>query len=191
MSISRPRMAWKLAVHSAHICQSLGFNRRDTLGTESAVATRRKKRLFLLVCVMEKSLAFRLGKASAIRNSEVPIVDTWMSDGFNTSMSPLWRKWIATCLLQDEVYDDLCSPQAQLQSTGARAVKARALAAEMEKLLFTKDAAEVSPYPVIHVYYHADWLICRSDVSKRFETPLGEPWQKYFPDRRRYQVWPC
>lgn len=104
-------MAWELAVHSAHIRQSLGFNRRDTLGAESSVATRRQKRLFLFVCVMEKSL------------SKVPIVDTWMSDGFNTSMSPLWRKWIATCLLQDEVYDDLCSPQAQLQSAGARAVK--------------------------------------------------------------------
>lgn len=138
-------MAWKLVIHSAHICQSLGFQRRDALGTEGSVVTRRQKRLFLFVYVTEKSLAFRLGKASTIRSSEAPLVDVGMPDGYNSPLNPLWRKWIAICLLQDEVYDHLCSPRALMQSDSARAVKARTLAAELEKLLFAPDIAEVLP----------------------------------------------
>lgn len=143
MTLSRPRMAWKLAVHSAHICHSLGYNRNDTLGVESSIATRRQRRLFLGIFVTEKSLAFRLGKASTIRSSDVPLVDAGILEGYNVYLKPFWHKWVAISLLQDEVYDSLCSPRALIQSAAEREVKARTLAAQMENLLFNQDAAEV------------------------------------------------
>ena len=77
----------------------------------------------------------------------MPTVDVEMTDGFSTSLDPLWRKWIDIALVQDQVYDDLCSPRALMQPGGVRDARARYLAAELEKLFFTQDSAEVASSP--------------------------------------------
>ncbi|KAJ6441524.1 hypothetical protein O9K51_05075 [Purpureocillium lavendulum] len=143
MELARPRTAWKLIVHAAHVCQSLGFNRGEHQGLESSTVARRRRRLFLVVCLMEKTLAFCLGKASMIRSSEIPVLDVGILDGHAISLDPLWRKWIAMSLLQDQVYDDLCSPRALAQPDGPSDVRARALAEEMKRLFDTQDLAEM------------------------------------------------
>jgi hypothetical protein len=142
----RPLQAWKLIVHAASICQYLGFNRGSSPGTEGFAVYRNQKRLFLIVCTIEKYLAFRLGKASTIRSSEIPPVDIEMSDGCSPSLNPLWEKWINITLLQDQVYDDLYSPKALLQSEDTRESRARSLAAELQRLFGPQDATEVR-YP--------------------------------------------
>jgi hypothetical protein len=142
----RPLQAWKLIVHAASICQCLGFNRGSSPGAEGFAVYRNQKRLFLIVCTIEKYLAFRLGKASTIRSSEIPPVDIEMSDGYSPSLNPLWEKWISITLLQDQVYDDLYSPKALLQSEDTRESRARSLAAELQRLFGPQDATAVR-YP--------------------------------------------
>lgn len=139
-------LAWKLIVHSANICQCLGLNRGNSFRAESPAVYRRRKRLFFIVCVMEKYLAFRLGKPSTIRRSEIPPIDIEMSEGFNTSMNPVWQKWMDISLLQDQVYDDLYSPRALLQPEDERVKRAYSLAGKLQEVFGTQDSTEVRPY---------------------------------------------
>ncbi|EMR72049.1 putative fungal specific transcription protein [Eutypa lata UCREL1] len=132
MDKGKPTLAWSIIAAAGHMCLSLDFHRDSPLEPESVETRRRRIRLFWAVCLSEKSLALRLGRPSTIRNSEITIPRVF-DDCDEGGSSPVLQRWIDVALLQDRVYDDIYSPSALSLPEDVRIMRARNLAAEMQK----------------------------------------------------------
>lgn len=150
MDKGKPTLAWSIIAAAGHMCLSLDFHRDSPLEPESVETRRRRIRLFWAVCLSEKSLALRLGRPSTIRNSEITIPRVF-DDCDEGGSSPVLQRWIDVALLQDRVYDDIYSPSALSLPEDVRIMRARNLAAEMQKTFEHGTPLEVGPkIGVIH-----------------------------------------
>lgn len=128
------------------MCQALGLHGAHALHTESPETRRQKIHLFWVIFTTERMLSLRLGRSSTFRDQDitVPRLDIWHGNEPDSLLNPILPKWIDIAGLQGRTYDEIYSPGALLQPVHIRESRARALAADLRKVLSHEDALEVS-----------------------------------------------
>ena len=132
---SRATLAWNLNCAAARMSQALGFHKAYLQDPEHVVPTRRKARLFVLIYISDKMLSLRLGRASMIRDEELPLDLRTLLNGVNTAPFKFPFQWLAFSRAQGLVYDQLYSPRALQQPLEVKQSIARALLEEVDQLM--------------------------------------------------------
>ncbi|CAG9998254.1 unnamed protein product [Clonostachys byssicola] len=132
---SRIKLAWIMNCAAARMAQALGLHKACLQDPETNIATRRKARLFAIIFSADKALSLRLGRASVIRDEEIPVNLRMLLRGVNTAPSPIPYQWLAFSHTQGLVYDQLYSPRAMQQTPEVKQSVAKALLESVETLM--------------------------------------------------------
>lgn len=124
MDISKPTLAWSLACAASQLGQTLGYHRLSSLRKDDAATKDAKVRLFWSIYILDKALSLRLGRATAIRDSDMSIPETFSDP-----------RWIKTSRVQGKIYEYLYSHEALARPEHERSSDAQNLAAELQGML--------------------------------------------------------
>lgn len=135
-------MAWNSLVVACQICQTLGYNREALATPETSYSKQRRTKLFWSIYMLDKMVALRLNRPSSLRDGDITLrVQT--HDIYSTDQTmTVFPGWIETATLHGKIYDDIYSLSALAESTDVRDVRAREIAAELERVFTTTGAME-------------------------------------------------
>ena len=133
------------------MCQALGLHGTHALHTESPEIRRQKIHLFWAIFTTERTLSLRFGRSSIFRDQDItiPRLGIIHYQEQDSLLNPILSRWIDTAGLQGRTYDEIYSPGALSQPAHVRESRARALAADLRKVMGTEDALEVRACPSV------------------------------------------
>jgi hypothetical protein len=105
------------------------------MATEPAEKVQRKLRLFWALYVIEKAVSLRLGRCSTIRDHDITVPRLLLDRKMSSLLYNRLPDWIDVANLYGRVYDNIYSPNALAQPVSFRESRARALAAELERIM--------------------------------------------------------
>lgn len=146
------------------MAQALGLHKAHLQDPENNVLIRRKARLFATIYVADKMLSLRLGRASLIRDEEVPHDIRMLMRGVNTAPYRLPMQWLELARIQGMVYDQLYSPRALQQTREVKKTLATALLQKVDAMMSQKCEIKVrrsSSRP------HQEQLLTRSQCNRK------------------------
>ncbi|KAI5925485.1 hypothetical protein F4810DRAFT_658849 [Camillea tinctor] len=135
VEMSKLSLAWSLLASALQICQNLGYHRINSLKKDKPGDRERKLTLFWGIYILEKGLALRLGRPSAIQDYDitVPIPPNLTFDHGALDFSG--GHWVRIASIQGRTYELLYSPAALAQNDHTRAIRAQSLADELISLI--------------------------------------------------------
>jgi hypothetical protein len=143
--------------------QVLGMHSSYVIATEPAEKVQRKLRLFWALYVIEKAVSLRLGRFSTIRDHDITVPRLLLDRKMSSLLYNRLPDWIDVANLYGRVYDNIYNPNALAQPVSAREARARALAAELERIM----AARVEFYvSCSHSLFNARANFCASETAK-------------------------
>ncbi|MBE3049701.1 fungal specific transcription factor domain-containing protein [Candidatus Bathyarchaeota archaeon] len=98
-----------------------------------------------MIVIVDKCLSLRLGRPSAIRDSDFTlerVTDAVEDDISALGPASILPKWIDFSLLQGQVFDDIYSPAALLRPESIRVARERALATDLQRVFEERTPAE-------------------------------------------------
>lgn len=135
IEMSRPSLAWVLASSAAKLCQDLGYHRFETMKDDTKQERRSKMHVFWLVCMFEKQLSLRLGRASRIQDWDVSLpllaVREASPNGFEGGDMLIY--WVKVAKVSGQIYERLFSPAAFRKPLEERSRTAAALVKAMDQ----------------------------------------------------------
>jgi hypothetical protein len=139
--MSKPSVAWSFITTASHLCQTLGLHSAHSLNIDNPETKTQKLRIFWLVYITEKALSLSLGRSSTFRDEDITAPRLTIDQSMESLFVP---RWIDIAILQGKTYDHIYSPSALLQPTDTRISRARALVAELKKIMDCEDELDVS-----------------------------------------------
>jgi hypothetical protein len=115
--------------------QALGMHSSHVVATQPAEKVQRKLRLFWALYVIEKVVSLRLGRCSTIRDHEITVPRLLLDRKMSSLLYNRLPDWIDVANLYGRVYDNIYGPNALAQPVSVRESRARALAAELERIM--------------------------------------------------------
>lgn len=135
VEMCRPSLAWVLVSNAVELCQNLGYHRFETMKNDTEQEQRSKMHLFWMICMFEKQLSLRLGRASRIQDWDVslPLLASRevSPNGFEGSHMLIY--WAKVAKVQGQIYKKLFSPAAFRTPLEERSRTAVALINAMNK----------------------------------------------------------
>ncbi|KAJ4992047.1 fungal specific transcription factor domain protein [Stagonosporopsis vannaccii] len=114
IEMCRPSLAWILVSNAAELCQNLGYHRFETMKHDTRQEQRSKMHIFWMICMFEKQLSLRLGRASRIQDWDVSLpllaVRETSPNGFEGSDMLIY--WVKVAKVSGQIYEKLFSPAA-------------------------------------------------------------------------------
>ncbi|CAG9990315.1 unnamed protein product [Clonostachys byssicola] len=158
IEVSRPSLAWRLCSVAAQICQELGYHSLyPNPGSTERDGHKSNHELLAALYVLDKGLALRLGRASALPDQD--IVGTSGDTVFD--MSDLWPAikhiWVQHAQIQGRIYDQLYSRQALLATTAERVRSAVNLVEATQRSMQQLRSLAERPENVVHGSASADF----------------------------------
>ncbi|CAG7955618.1 unnamed protein product [Penicillium nalgiovense] len=135
LQCGKPFAAWTFISRTALMSQALGVHSSYVMATEPAEKVQRKLRLFWALYVIEKAVSLRLGRCSTIRDHDITVPRLLLDRKMGSLLYNRLPDWIDVANLYGRVYDNIYSPNALVQPVSVRESRARALAAELERIM--------------------------------------------------------
>lgn len=154
IEMSKPLLAWIMVSNAAELSQNLGYHRFETMKHETKQEQRSKMYIFWTICMFEKQLSLRLGRASRIQDWDVSLPLLAMREvspnGFEGNVMLIY--WVKVAKVSGQIYEKLFSPAAfrkpfeERSRTAAALIKAMNQAwSERGQESFTGFANHLSP----------------------------------------------
>ncbi|PLB43733.1 hypothetical protein P170DRAFT_369279 [Aspergillus steynii IBT 23096] len=142
--VAKPSLAWSYIKTASLMCQTLGLHGTHGLHTESPEIRRQKIHLFWAIFTTERTLSLRFGRSSTFRDQDItiPRLSILHYQEQDSLLNPVLPRWIDIAGLQGRTYDEIYSPGALIQPAHVRESRARALAADLRKVMGTEDPLE-------------------------------------------------
>ncbi|OQE29192.1 hypothetical protein PENFLA_c004G09775 [Penicillium flavigenum] len=135
LQCGKPFAAWTFISRASLMSQALGMHSSYVIATEPAEKVQRKLRLFWALYVIEKTVSLRLGRCSTIRDHDITVPRLLLDRKMSSLLYNRLPDWIDVANLYGRVYDNIYNPNALAQPVSAREARARALAAELERIM--------------------------------------------------------
>jgi hypothetical protein len=139
MEDAKSAIAWRLTSMASRMALDLGLHRLRKDGTTE---NHRKRLAFWSVYVMDKGLAFNLGRSPTIQDYDILTDRPTHPEDLKGPWGLLYQATIDFAVLQGEIYEQLFSIRAQRESEVVRTHRARNFAAKVQEL--RKPVMEVS-----------------------------------------------
>ncbi|KAL2158090.1 hypothetical protein VTH06DRAFT_4658 [Thermothelomyces fergusii] len=187
IELGKPSLAWILSSKASEICQSLGYHRADTYARDSSAAARRRKFLFWMLYVMDKSLSLRLGRSSTIQDYDVTVSEPRDDETQHSPVLSIFNLWIIESRIQGQIYELLYCPEALRQPEAVRKSRAELLLGRLDELdALTQKVLEkwhdmlnvVSTGEVCDFFVISDHILrlsTRTLVHRAVPNPPGSP----------------
>jgi hypothetical protein len=148
IEVGKPSLAWVMSSSAAGLCQHLGYHRHQTMKDDTEEERGSKIHLFWLIYMMDKILALRLGRASAIQDWDIslPFVIGTGTMQPGTDGKQMLSYWIKVARVQGQTYEKLFSPAAFLNSTDERTRTAVELVNAMNQAWYERGEASVMEF---------------------------------------------
>ena len=117
------------------MAQALGLHKACLRSCHDDVLARRKARLYVSIFLVEKMLSLRLGRASILRDEELPSDLRMLLLGVNTAPFQIPFRELAFAHVQSLVYDRLYNPRGLQQSTAVKKTIAAELLCQVKDLM--------------------------------------------------------
>ncbi|KAF5624074.1 uncharacterized protein FTJAE_10399 [Fusarium tjaetaba] len=156
---SRASQSWTLISTAMMLCQALGYHRLDSLKDGHH---HMQSDLFWVVYAYEKGLSLRLGRYSAVHDSEV-----------SSPRQANQHRSIRLGRIQGKAYNQLYSTEGLNTSSAARCEVAKALAQELQLIIdethheiaqALAESVDMNNDPMKVIYLHCD-LVCQSALT--------------------------
>ncbi|CAG9988302.1 unnamed protein product, partial [Clonostachys byssicola] len=135
----KPSAAWAFICTASQQSQALGLHSMIAWHTETMESKQYRMRLFWTIYTVEKTLAFRLGRSSTIRDNDISIPRISNDASSEYGIDDTFSFWIELSSLQGRVYDEVYSPISLTQPEEIRSARARGLATQARGLLHAQD----------------------------------------------------
>uniref|UniRef100_A0A0B7KG76 Xylanolytic transcriptional activator regulatory domain-containing protein n=1 Tax=Bionectria ochroleuca TaxID=29856 RepID=A0A0B7KG76_BIOOC len=135
----KPSAAWAFICTASQQSQALGLHSMIAWHTETMESKQYRMRLFWTIYTVEKTLAFRLGRSSTIRDNDISIPRISNDASSEYGIDDTFSFWIELSSLQGRVYDEVYSPISLTQPEEIRSARARGLATQARGLLQAQD----------------------------------------------------
>ncbi|CAP80742.1 Pc12g11150 [Penicillium rubens Wisconsin 54-1255] len=135
LQCGKPFAAWTFISRASLMSQALGMHSSHVVATQPAEKVQRKLRLFWALYVIEKVVSLRLGRCSTIRDHEITVPRLLLDRKMSSLLYNRLPDWIDVANLYGRVYDNIYGPNALAQPVSVRESRARALAAELERIM--------------------------------------------------------
>ncbi|KAF7594200.1 hypothetical protein BBP40_009904 [Aspergillus hancockii] len=139
LQMAKPSVAWSFITTASNLCQTLGLHSAHSVNNDHPELKTQKLRLFWVVYVTEKALSLRLGRSSTFRDEDITVPRLTIDESMESLFVP---KWIDIAVLQGKTYDHIYSPGALLQPIDIRISRARALVADLKRIMDCEDELE-------------------------------------------------
>jgi hypothetical protein len=183
IEIGKPSLAWVMSSSAAGLCQHLGYHRHQTMKDDTEEERGSKIHLFWLIYMMDKILALRLGRASAIQDWDISlpfVISTGtgaMQQGADGKQ--MLSYWIKVARIQGQAYEKLFSPAAFLNSTEERTRTAVELVNAMNQAWYERGDASVMEFAGVR---HRNGLSAPNPAIIN-----SSPNETEIPSRRKYK----
>lgn len=135
----RPTLSWDLISRAGAMCQVLGYHRMHSRAVDTERARDEEIALFWYIYMMDKTTSLRLGRASTLQEYDISVPIPNKSTILPQSFMPTLKYWIETIRIQGQIFEQLYSPAASLETQPERARRATVLAAALEEVFMRHD----------------------------------------------------
>ncbi|KAF2450389.1 hypothetical protein P171DRAFT_479480 [Karstenula rhodostoma CBS 690.94] len=174
IEMCKPSLCWTMISMAAHLSQSLGYHRYQTMKDDPEEERNAKIHVFWFIYVMDKTLSLRLGRASIIQDWDMslpyPNIDSdharfgsLVQQGQKGTELLLY--WIKIAQIQSKVYEKLFSPAGFLQPMNERARTATELVAALNKAWTERGEASVFDFAFLDLEHGL--------ATRRIESSTG------------------
>ncbi|OKL57486.1 hypothetical protein UA08_07054 [Talaromyces atroroseus] len=137
IEISRPLLALKMNHSAIQMCETLGYHRLPMSAGISNYDTQlsSESNLFWYAYMIDKGLALRLGRSSAIRDQDITIPVIASSSSLINPSEQFFNSWVRHSKVQGRIYDELYSFTALSSTHAERMQRGLVLAEEVKSLI--------------------------------------------------------
>lgn len=188
IDVSKTSLAWHFVSTAATLCQTLGYHRASRVKPEPHASGKDVKTLlFWHTYMLDKSLALRTGRSSAIQDWDIPLPRTVDSTMVEDPWGAIITTWIRESEMHHRVYEHLYSPTALARPRHERVEAARRLEADQKDIMAAASQAReqamfgfkaLNASALIDIHLRGDELTHQSTLTliyRAIPAPEGSP----------------
>ncbi|KAM0323187.1 hypothetical protein ACHAQA_009037 [Verticillium albo-atrum] len=188
IDMSKTSLAWHFASTAATLCQTLGYHRASRVKAEPHGSGKDVKTLlFWHTYMLDKSLALRTGRSSAIQDWDITLPRTVDSTMVEDPWGAIITTWIREAEIHHSVYEHLYSPTALARPRHERVEAARRLEADQKEIMAAASQAReqamfgfkaLNASALIDIHLRGDELTHQSTLTliyRAIPAPEGSP----------------
>ncbi|EGY19633.1 fungal specific transcription factor domain-containing protein [Verticillium dahliae VdLs.17] len=188
IDVSKTSLAWHFVSTAATLCQTLGYHRASRVKPEPHASGKDVKTLlFWHTYMLDKSLALRTGRSSAIQDWDITLPRTVDSTMVEDPWGAIITTWIRESEMHHRVYEHLYSPTALARPRHERVEAARRLEADQKDIMAAASQAReqamfgfkaLNASALIDIHLRGDELTHQSTLTliyRAIPAPEGSP----------------
>ncbi|KAM0509676.1 hypothetical protein ACHAPB_001025 [Verticillium nonalfalfae] len=188
IDVSKTSLAWHFVSTAATLCQTLGYHRASRVKPEPHASGKDVKTLlFWHTYMLDKSLALRTGRSSAIQDWDITLPRTVDSTMVEDPWGAIITTWIREAEMHHRVYEHLYSPTALARPRHERIEAARRLEADQKDIMAAASQAReqamfgfkaLNASALIDIHLRGDELTHQSTLTliyRAIPAPEGSP----------------